>query len=114
MAEGAHGGTGDCVTMKFLGTLFLFAGYTLIYSAVANGGRFASDPWNSVLSDAYSQPGTSSTPGSTGSASAAGATPSPVAGVTISKGRNRQITVSGPGTVTLPQTPGTPFGGFRS
>lgn len=95
--------------MKFLGTLFLFAGYTLIYSAVANVGVFAGDPWGAILGDAYSQPGTSSTSGATGTTTAAGATPSPAAGVTgstgpqVSKGRNR--------TITLPQTPTVTPGG---
>lgn len=39
--------------MGFLGQLFLFGGYTLIYAAVAGGGKFATDPWNGILADAY-------------------------------------------------------------
>jgi hypothetical protein len=39
--------------MAFLGTLLIFAGYTLVYGAVAKGGRFATDPWAGLYLDAY-------------------------------------------------------------
>ncbi len=39
--------------MKFLAIILTFAGYTLIYAATAKGGKFATDPWNGVLFDAY-------------------------------------------------------------
>jgi hypothetical protein len=35
-------------------------GYTLVYAAVANGGRFAEQPWRAFVEDAYS--GDSPTP----------------------------------------------------
>jgi hypothetical protein len=47
--------------MKFFGTLMLFGGYVLVYSAVANSGKFASEPWLGLFTDAYSVPSTSST-----------------------------------------------------
>jgi hypothetical protein len=31
----------------------LLAGYTLVYAAVADGGRFAATPWEAFRSDAY-------------------------------------------------------------
>lgn len=31
----------------------LFAGYTLVYAAVANGGRFATTPWEALRANAY-------------------------------------------------------------
>lgn len=39
--------------MRFLGTLLLFSGYVLIYSAVAAGGKYATEPWLGLLVDAY-------------------------------------------------------------
>lgn len=39
--------------MGMLGVGLVFIGYTLIYSAVANHGKFALSPWDSVLGDAY-------------------------------------------------------------
>lgn len=35
---------------------FLFAGYTLIYAAVAAGGKFAATPWEALRQDAYTGP----------------------------------------------------------
>lgn len=32
---------------------FAFAGYTLVYAAVANGGKLASRPWDALREDAY-------------------------------------------------------------
>lgn len=41
--------------------ILVFIGYTLIYAAVANRGRFATDPWGALLADAYdTTPGTPS------------------------------------------------------
>jgi hypothetical protein len=31
----------------------LFGGYLLVYAAVANGGKFASTPWEALRTDAY-------------------------------------------------------------
>jgi len=42
--------------MGFIGTLLIFAGYTLVYGAVAKGGRFATDPWAGLYADAYTTP----------------------------------------------------------
>lgn len=39
--------------MFVLAAIPLFAGYVLVYSAVANGGRFALTPWESLRRDAY-------------------------------------------------------------
>lgn len=39
--------------MKFLGTLFVFAGYVFLYASVAAGGKFATEPWASLFADAY-------------------------------------------------------------
>lgn len=39
--------------MKFLGIYLLLGGYILVYASVANGGKFATDPWNGVFGDAY-------------------------------------------------------------
>jgi hypothetical protein len=35
----------------------LFAGYTLVYAAVADGGRFATTPWEALRRDAYAGAG---------------------------------------------------------
>ena len=85
--------------MRLIGTLLLFAGYTLIYSAVANGGRFVTEPWAALLGDAYTDTSTSA------ATATAGGTPSPAAGVT-------GHTTPQPGRVIKGRT-GTPFGGFR-
>lgn len=39
--------------MKFLGGIFLLAGYMLVYAAAAKGGQFATDPWTGLFADAY-------------------------------------------------------------
>jgi hypothetical protein len=39
--------------VQFLGIILLFGGYMLVYSAVAHGGTFATEPWASLYSDAY-------------------------------------------------------------
>ena len=39
--------------MRFLSTLLLFSGYALIYAAVADGGKFATDPRLVLFADAY-------------------------------------------------------------
>ena len=44
----------------------LFVGYLLVYAATANGGRFATTPWEALRQDAYaaggSSPSSSSSP----------------------------------------------------
>jgi hypothetical protein len=59
--------------MRFLGTLLIFAGYTLVYGAVAKGGRFATDPWAGLYADAYTTPSVGQAVAST--ASTAGVNP---------------------------------------
>jgi len=39
--------------MGFLSVTLTFIGYTLVYAAVANKGRFATTPWAGVFRDAY-------------------------------------------------------------
>jgi hypothetical protein len=39
--------------MKFLSVILTFVGYMLLYAAVAAGGKFAKNPWQGVLQDAY-------------------------------------------------------------
>ena len=39
--------------MRFLGTLLLLTGYTLVYASVAVHGKFAYDPWYGLFADAY-------------------------------------------------------------
>lgn len=39
--------------MKSLAILLVFGGYTLVYAATANGGKFASEPWAGLFADAY-------------------------------------------------------------
>jgi hypothetical protein len=41
--------------MRFLGVGMIFAGYTLLYAAVAAGGVLATDPWAALYIDAYTQ-----------------------------------------------------------
>lgn len=48
--------------MKFLSTLLWFGGYLLVYAAVANGGRFAAEPWEGLFNDAYTGERTPDTP----------------------------------------------------
>lgn len=43
--------------MKFLGILFVFFGYVLVYAAVAAGGKFATEPWAALFADAYTGAG---------------------------------------------------------
>lgn len=42
--------------MKFLANILIFAGYTLIYAAVARQGELATDPWGALLFDVYETP----------------------------------------------------------
>lgn len=56
--------------MLALASALLFAGYTLVYAAVANGGKFAATPWEALRADAY----TGGPPGAAGSPSAGGTT----------------------------------------
>lgn len=42
--------------MNFLALILAFLGYTLVYAATANHGRFATAPWTGVLADAYPPP----------------------------------------------------------
>lgn len=39
--------------MKSLAILLIFGGYMLIYAAVANQGKFATEPWAGIFADAY-------------------------------------------------------------
>lgn len=39
--------------MGFLSVALIFLGYTLVYGATANHGRFVTSPWAGVLIDAY-------------------------------------------------------------
>jgi hypothetical protein len=39
--------------VQFVGVLLVFGGYTLVYAAVARGGRFATEPWAGLFADAY-------------------------------------------------------------
>ena len=39
--------------MGFLAVALTFVGYTLVYAATANHGRFATAPWAGVVGDAY-------------------------------------------------------------
>jgi hypothetical protein len=61
--------------MKFLRTLLLLGGYTLVYAGVANGGVFVYYPWMGVFRDAY---GVDSA--GTGSSNAGAAPVAPAAG----------------------------------
>ena len=47
--------------MKFLGILFVFFGYMLVYASTAAGGKFATEPWAGLFADAYT--GAPITPG---------------------------------------------------
>lgn len=51
-----------------LASALLFVGYTLVYAAVANSGKFAAAPWEALRTDAY----TGGKPGAAGSPSAGG------------------------------------------
>ena len=57
--------------MKFLATILTFIGYVLVYAGVANGGKFATQPWMGILNDAYADtnPNVGNTGGSTGAPS---------------------------------------------
>lgn len=64
--------------MKFVAIIMTFIGYVLVYAGVANGGKFATQPWMGIIDDAYSQGSSaSSSSGSGGGASsnAGSATP---------------------------------------
>lgn len=39
--------------MGVLGVSLIFIGYTLMYAAVADHGKFAASPWNGVTASAY-------------------------------------------------------------
>lgn len=76
--------------MRFLSTLLMFAGYTLVYAAVAAGGKFATEPWAGLFADAYTEsldPSQKQQPG---------APPGPAGGLLPRQGRrNRQPGTSG-------------------
>jgi|SRR5215472_5452393 len=40
-------------SVRFVNTLLLFGGYLLVYASVANHGKFATEPWNGIFTDAY-------------------------------------------------------------
>lgn len=42
--------------MKALSMVLVFGGYMLIYAAVANQGKFATEPWAGLFADAYTGP----------------------------------------------------------
>ena len=42
--------------MRFLGIGLILGGYTLVYAAVANRGKFATEPWAGLFMDAYETP----------------------------------------------------------
>lgn len=42
--------------MRFVGLLMLFGGYMLVYAATAAGGKFATEPWAGLFTDAYNGP----------------------------------------------------------
>jgi hypothetical protein len=68
--------------MKLVSTLLMFIGYTLIYSAVAEGGLYAVDPWYSLIGDAYtggSAANTSNAQGGSGGSSASNTALGPLA-----------------------------------
>lgn len=59
--------------MRLVGTLLLFGGYVLVYASVANGGKFATEPWAGLFTDAYDvQPNLSATPGAGGTPGVSG------------------------------------------
>jgi len=60
-----------------LGNLLILAGYTLVYAAVANGGAFASNPWNGLIASAYEAPSPGSSTGG-GGTSLTGGLPSAI------------------------------------
>lgn len=39
--------------MRFVGILITFGGYMLLYAAIADAGKFATEPWASLYADAY-------------------------------------------------------------
>lgn len=39
--------------MRGLATLLIFGGYMLVYAAVADQGKFATEPWAALFADAY-------------------------------------------------------------
>lgn len=39
--------------MKVLSIVMILAGYTLIYAAIADHGKFATNPWAGLFMDAY-------------------------------------------------------------
>lgn len=45
---------------------FLFAGYLLVYAAVANGGKLAATPWRALVEDAYTGQSPTSSSSSSG------------------------------------------------
>lgn len=46
--------------MKFIGILFVFFGYVLVYASAAAGGKFATEPWAGLFADAYTDANTTS------------------------------------------------------
>lgn len=72
--------------MRFLSSILLFAAYVLIYSAVAAGGKFATEPWAALFADAYMTPDSGPTPpGQQGSPTASSPGLSPGQARTISR-----------------------------
>lgn len=44
----------------------MFGGYTLMYAAIANGGKYYPDPWKGLIADAYTDQEIYNYPGSVG------------------------------------------------
>jgi hypothetical protein len=64
--------------MKFVAIIMTFIGYVLVYAGVANGGKFATQPWMGIIDDAYSQGASQSgSSGSGGSASSSSGSATP-------------------------------------
>ena len=51
--------------MSFVSSALMFIGYLLVYAAVADSGKYATQPWKGVLGDAYTDTGPQ-TPGPSG------------------------------------------------
>lgn len=98
--------------MKFLSTLLMYTAYVLIYSAVAAGGKFATEPWNALFADAYATP----EPTNADFANAVGSTPftpNPPSGVTLAPSNADFARAAGGGATPLSPTPPVRLRGGR-
>ncbi len=87
--------------MKLLSTLLVFAGYTLVYAAVANHGKYAQIPWLGVFRDAYGVDAAKHGAAPGGSGAAPGSN-NPATNTNPNKPRY----ASGPPVNSRPRTPG--------